>query len=64
MPLKDDFPYLGSWDSVGLGILCTVLLLLLYSSRRVPAALVVFGRHRQNVLSLLAGTERRFGRRR
>jgi MFS superfamily sulfate permease-like transporter len=31
------------WDSVGLGILCTVLVLLLYSSRRVPAALVVFG---------------------
>ena len=31
------------WDSIGLGIVCVLLVLLLYDSRRVPAALVVFG---------------------
>lgn len=30
-------------DSIGLGVLCAVLVLLLYSSRRAPGALVVFG---------------------
>ncbi len=32
-----------AWDSIGLGILCAVLVLLLYFSTRVPGALVVFG---------------------
>ncbi len=31
------------WDGIGLGILCTCTVLLLYSSRRMPGALVVFG---------------------
>jgi len=30
------------WDSIGLGILCALLVLVLYSSRRVPGALLVF----------------------
>lgn len=30
------------WDSIGLGIICVVLVLVLYSSARFPAALVVF----------------------
>lgn len=31
------------WDSVGLGVLCALIVLILYSSRRTPAALVIFG---------------------
>ena len=31
------------WDSIGLGLGCAVLVLLLYFSTRVPGALVVFG---------------------
>jgi MFS superfamily sulfate permease-like transporter len=31
------------WDSIGLGLLCAVLVLLLYFSSRVPGSLVVFG---------------------
>jgi MFS superfamily sulfate permease-like transporter len=31
------------WDSIGLGVGCAVLVLLLYFSARVPGALVVFG---------------------
>ena len=31
------------WDSIGLGIVCAVLVLLLYFSTRVPGSLVVFG---------------------
>ena len=31
------------WDSIGLGLGCAVLVLLLYFSSRVPGALVVFG---------------------
>lgn len=31
------------WDSIGLGLLCVVLVLLLYFSTRIPGALVVFG---------------------
>ncbi len=31
------------WDSIGLGILCTLIVLALYFSRRIPGALVVFG---------------------
>lgn len=31
------------WDSIGLGLGCAVLVLLLYFSARVPGALVVFG---------------------
>jgi MFS superfamily sulfate permease-like transporter len=31
------------WDSIGLGVVCAALVLLLYRSRRMPAALVVFG---------------------
>jgi MFS superfamily sulfate permease-like transporter len=31
------------WDSIGLGLLCATLVLLLYFSSRVPGALVVFG---------------------
>lgn len=31
------------WDSVGLGIVCIALAFYLYNSRRVPAALVIFG---------------------
>ena len=31
------------WDSIGMGILCTALVLVLYFSTRVPGALVVFG---------------------
>ena len=31
------------WDSVGLGVVCVLLVLLLYHSTRLPAALVVFG---------------------
>jgi xanthine/uracil/vitamin C permease (AzgA family) len=34
---------LFGWDSIGLGIGCAVLVLLLYFSTRVPGALVVFG---------------------
>ena len=34
---------LGGWDGIGMGIGCTLIVLLLISSRRVPAALVVFG---------------------
>ncbi len=30
------------WDSISLGLACAVLVLLLYSSRRIPAALPVF----------------------
>lgn len=30
------------WDSIGLGVLCALLVLLLYFSSRVPGALVVF----------------------
>ncbi|RME41205.1 MAG: sulfate transporter, partial [Planctomycetota bacterium] len=30
------------WDSIGMGILCTALVLLLYFSPRVPGALVIF----------------------
>jgi MFS superfamily sulfate permease-like transporter len=30
------------WDSIGLGILCAVLVLVFYFSKRVPGALVVF----------------------
>lgn len=32
-----------AWDSIGMGVLCIVLVLMLYRSRRVPAALLVFG---------------------
>lgn len=31
------------WDSIGMGIFCASLVLLLYFSKRVPGALVVFG---------------------
>ena len=31
------------WDSIGLGLICAALVMLLYSSVRIPAALVVFG---------------------
>ncbi len=31
------------WDSIGLGLVCAVLVLLLYFSVRVPGSLVVFG---------------------
>lgn len=31
------------WDSIGLGLVCAALVLLLYFSTRVPGALVVFG---------------------
>jgi MFS superfamily sulfate permease-like transporter len=31
------------WDSIGLGVLCSSLVLLLYFSTRVPGALAVFG---------------------
>ena len=31
------------WDSIGLGVVCALLVLLLYFSSRVPGALVVFG---------------------
>ena len=34
---------LFGWDSIGLGVVCVLLVLLLYNSTRVPAALVVFG---------------------
>ena len=30
------------WDSIGLGVLCTSLILVLYYSRRMPGALIVF----------------------
>jgi hypothetical protein len=30
------------WDSLGMGIVCCAIVLTLYSSRRVPAALIVF----------------------
>ncbi|MFQ5591624.1 MAG: putative sulfate/molybdate transporter [Phycisphaerae bacterium] len=43
---------LFGWDSVGLGILCAALVLLLYFSTRVPGALVVFG---IGLIALLAG---------
>lgn len=31
------------WDSIGLGLLCAILVLLLYFSTRIPGVLVVFG---------------------
>ncbi len=31
------------WDSIGLGVLCALIVLVLYNSRRIPAALVIFG---------------------
>ncbi len=31
------------WDSIGMGVLCAILVLMLYFSARVPGALVVFG---------------------
>lgn len=34
---------LWGWDSVAVGALCVVLVLMFYFSRRVPAALVIFG---------------------
>ena len=37
-----DTEVLIGWDSVGLGVLCSCLVLLLYFSTRVPGALVVF----------------------
>ena len=48
------------WDSIGLGILCTSLVLVLYFSTRIPGALVVFGIGLLTLLvaqpSLVAGT--------
>lgn len=38
-----DTKVLIGWDSIGLGVLCASLVLLLYFSTRVPGALVVFG---------------------
>ncbi len=32
-----------AWDSIGMGVLCVAIVLALYFSTRVPAALVVFG---------------------
>ena len=37
-----DTETLVGWDSIGMGVLCALLVLLLYFSRRVPGALVVF----------------------
>ena len=31
------------WDSIGLGLICVVVVLLLYNSSRIPAALIVCG---------------------
>ena len=40
------------WDSVGIGVVCAVLILLLYFSTRAPGSLVVFG---IGLIALLAG---------
>ena len=40
--IADTDTWIG-WDSIGLGVVCTALVLLLYFSRRVPGALVVLG---------------------
>ncbi|UCE61314.1 MAG: putative sulfate/molybdate transporter [Phycisphaerales bacterium] len=37
-----DAQVLIGWDSIGLGILCTLVVLMLYGSTRIPAALLVF----------------------
>ncbi len=43
---------LFGWDSIGIGILCALLVLLFYFSKRVPGALLVFG---IGLIALLAG---------
>lgn len=40
------------WDSIGLGVGCAALVLVLYSSRRLPGALIVFS---IGLVALLAG---------
>lgn len=54
-----DTEVLIGWDSIGLGVLCASLVLLLYFSRRVPGALVVFG---IGLIALLAADPALLGR--